>query len=151
VGLRQWLIIGALGSLLVGCESLSGPSRYETRVHGSVFDSAFRPLPGTRVEILDGPRAGASMSTGANGAFEFGGSARGAVRLRVSRDGFESATIATVWEPDPTWISLYLKSLEPTLPITPGSYTLTVTSHPSATGRAGISRFHSGATSGTAT
>jgi hypothetical protein len=108
-------------------------------VHGWVFDTAFRSLPGTRVEILDGPRAGASMSTGAGGAFEFGGSARGAVRLRAGRDGFESATIATVWEPDPTWISLYLKSLEPTLPITPGSYTLTVTSHPSATGRPGIS------------
>lgn len=137
--LRHWLIIGALGSLLAGCESLSGPSRYETRVQGYVFDTAFRPLPGTRVEILDGPRAGASMSTGAGGAFEFGGSARGAVRLRASRDGFESATIATVWEPDSGGISVYLKSLEPTLPITPGPYALTVTSHPSATGSGGVS------------
>jgi len=126
--------------MLVGCESLSGPSRYETRVHGWVFDTAFRPLPGTRVEILDGPRAGASMSTGVGGAFEFGGSARGAVTLRASRDGFESATIATVWEPgDSSRISLYMRSLEPTLPITPGSYTLTVTSHPTATGTAGVS------------
>ena len=81
--LRHLLIIGAIGSLLVGC-GLSGPSRHETSVRGRVSDTAFRPVPGTRVEILDGPRAGASMSTGANGQFEFGGSARGAVRLRAA-------------------------------------------------------------------
>ena len=64
-------------------------------------------------------------------------SARGAVTLRASREGFESATIVTVWEEDAHPISLYLKSLEPALPITPGSYTLTVTSHPSGHRRRG--------------
>ena len=43
--------------------------------------------------------------------------------MRASREGFESATIVTVSEEDTHPLSVYLKSLEPALPITPGSYT----------------------------
>ena len=134
--LRHLLIIGACGSMLAACELPFGPTN-KTHVLGSVRDTLTRPVPGAVVLILDGPQAGASTSADERGQFEFVSTASGAVRLRASRDGFEPATIATEWQPSdgsfyPTRggiaIHFNLRALEPALPITPGSYTLTVTS-----------------------
>ncbi len=134
--LRHLLIIGACGSMLAACELPFGPTN-KTHVLGSVRDTLTRPVPGAVVLILDGPQAGASTSADERGQFRFVSTASGAVRLRASRDGFEPATIATEWQPSdgsfsPTRggiaIHFNLRALEPALPITPGSYTLTVTS-----------------------
>ena len=131
---RHLLIIGAFGSMLAACELPFGPTN-KTHVAGSVFDTLARRVPGAVVLILDGPQAGASTSTDESGGFEFVSTASGAVRLRASRDGFEPATIATEWQPGTSLpqrggirFNLFLRTLEPELPITPGSYTLTVTS-----------------------
>jgi carboxypeptidase family protein len=127
--LRHRLIIGALGSTLAACGLLPfGPSN-NSHLDGWVHDTLSRPVPGTRIDILDGPQAGASATADQRGAFEFVSSASGAVRLRASRDGFEPATITAEWQPSIRLqtIDFVLRALEPPLPITPGSYTLTVT------------------------
>ena len=40
-------------------------------IRGTASDSAFRPLAGARVEILDGPQAGMSTTSDARGDFSF--------------------------------------------------------------------------------
>ena len=40
---------------------------------GHVLDTAFKPLAGVRVDVIDGPQAGASMVTGADGVFPLSG------------------------------------------------------------------------------
>jgi Carboxypeptidase regulatory-like domain len=129
--LRQVLIIGAVGSLLAACGWPFGPTGAETRVRGWVLDTLSRPVPGARIDILDGPLAGRSTNADGRGAFQLDGNVNGAVSLRASRDGFEAKTIAIVWQPPDSreqTITFFMKTLEPALSITPGSYTLTVTS-----------------------
>lgn len=95
-----------------------------------------RPVAGARIEILDGPLAGASTIADDRGAFEFVGTTTGRVTLRGSREGFASATISAEW----TMLGgayqsialIRLKTLEPDLPIVPGLYTLTFISDLSA-------------------
>jgi hypothetical protein len=105
----------------------------DTHVKGVVFDTLSRPLPGARVEVLDGPLAGQSTTADDSAAYVFTGNAGGAVRLRGSRDGFESQTISAVWQPRTSGqiFGIFLKTRESAVPITPGSYTLTVRSDPS--------------------
>ncbi len=131
--------VAAIGSLAIACDSVSGPTGGDkTYVRGGVSDKAFRPLPGARIEVLDGPHAGVTASSNAMGLFEFSGTTSGDVRLRASRAGFETATIDTAWRPANSilWASFQLKPIEPALAIEPGPYTLTVTSDlATATGR----------------
>jgi hypothetical protein len=128
--LRHLLILGVLGSTLVACGLLPfGPSN-KTHVLGHVYDTLSRPVPGARIDVVDGPQAGVSTTADARGGFEFVSTASGAVRLRASRDGFEPSTIAAEWLPSASLqtIDLTLRTLGPALPLVPGSYTLTVTS-----------------------
>ena len=102
----------------------------DTHVKGVVSDTLSRPLPGARVDVLDGPLAGRSTSADDSGAFLFVGDAAGAVRLRGSLDGFEPQTISAVWQQRTSgqMFGIFLKTLAPAVPITLGSYTLTVRS-----------------------
>jgi hypothetical protein len=137
------LIIGTLGSMLTACGSPSqpssalpglalpgsAPSNVETHIRGAVRDTAFRPLAGARIDILDGPLAGRRRLADENGAFEFVGTANGSVKVRAASDGFESETVTASWQPLTSfnWTSVLLKTLEPSLTFTPGPYTLTIT------------------------
>jgi hypothetical protein len=116
------------------------PSSLQTHIRGWVFDTVNRPVPGARIDILDGPLAGTSTIAADRGAFEFVGTASGFVRLRGSHDGFEAATIATEWTaPGGSYqpiAGITLKTLAPALPIALGSYTLTfISDRSTATGR----------------
>lgn len=128
--LRQLAAIAAIGIISIACDSLFHPTGDKTYVRGGVSDTAFRPVPGARIEVLDGPYAGATANSSEIGLFEFSGTANGAVRLRASRAGFETATIDAAWKPAIAilWASFLLKPIEPALAIEPGPYTLTVTS-----------------------
>ncbi len=42
-------------------------------IQGTVSDTAFRPLAGARVEVLDGPQAGLSTTANAQGEFSLTG------------------------------------------------------------------------------
>ena len=61
-------------------------------IHGTVNDTALRPLPGATVEVLDGPQAGMSTIVDANGSFSLSGTFDDATRFRASKEGHLDAT-----------------------------------------------------------
>lgn len=116
------------------------PSGVVPYLRGSVRDGVSRPVSGALVEILDGARAGASTTADELGGFTFTDGPTGAVTLRVSRDGFLPTTMTTAWSTNPmntVTTRVILKSVEPSLEIAPGAYTMTLISDPSASGWAG--------------
>jgi len=132
--LRKLATMAAIGSFAIACgSSVTQPGQQgdgtRTYVRGGVSDTAFRPLPGTRMEILDGRYAGATTSASESGFFEFSGTVSGRVRLRASRPGFETATLDATWGPATAiqWAQVRLKPIEPALTFQPGPYTLTIT------------------------
>jgi carboxypeptidase family protein len=60
----------------------------EFSVAGGVRDSAYRPLAGSKVEVVDGPRVGTAATTDQNGRFSFPGTFTGTVTLVASKDGY---------------------------------------------------------------
>src|SRR6476469_1202797 len=97
-------------------------------VAGTVYDSALRPLPGARVELLDGPQAGMSATSNAQGGFSLTGNVDDTTRFRASKEGYVTAT-ATI-QPfcdrcnPKRWVHLYLNMLDSPVAIA-GDYTLT--------------------------
>jgi len=71
--------------------SVPGASPTVSSIFGFVTDSGFRPLAGARVEVLDGPQAGASAIADASGQVTLSGTFDGATRFRASSDGHVSA------------------------------------------------------------
>ena len=69
----------------------------QTHIRGLVSDTVRRPLPGALIVVLDGPLAGATQLTDAEGKFELTGTAAGTATLRVSRDGFQTKTQSVLW------------------------------------------------------
>ncbi len=98
-------------------------------IQGSASDSAFRPLPGARIEILDGPQAGMSTIAGALGDFRFTATIDDATRFRASKEGHVPAVMTTrpcaACRPS-RWVHFYLDLLEPPVNLS-GDYTLTLT------------------------
>src|SRR4029079_18685054 len=68
------------------------PSNPDGFVRGSVSDTAFRPLDGAGVEVVDGPLAGMSTTADANGSFSLSGTFDDATRFRATMDGHPAAT-----------------------------------------------------------
>lgn len=95
-------------------------------ISGIVSDTAFRPLPGARVEALDGPRAGTTANANAGGEFSFPGTFDNATRFQASMQGHVAA-VATVDPRNPTrWINFYLALPEGSVNMA-GEYSLTIT------------------------
>src|SRR5438105_90244 len=65
----------------------SPPTPSRNGVTGTVNDTAFRPLGGARVEVVDGPQGGMSTTVDANGAFSLSGTFDDATRFRASMEG----------------------------------------------------------------
>ena len=76
---------------------VSSPPAGQTHIRGSVSDTVGRPLPGALVAVLDGPLAGTTKLTDAEGRFELTGTAAGAATLRVSLVGFQTKTQPVSW------------------------------------------------------
>jgi Carboxypeptidase regulatory-like domain len=100
-----------------------------THLLGVVEDSAFRPLTGVRVEVADGPQAGASAISTDHGSFEISGTSTGSVTLRATKDGFSTAKQNASWRAasDRQLVTMILEPLGPSLGIEPGNYTISVT------------------------
>jgi len=66
----------------------------DTVVDGYVYDSVFKPVAGAVVEVLDGPQAGLSATTGATGEFRLTGTASfdDTTRFRASSAGHVDST-----------------------------------------------------------
>jgi hypothetical protein len=70
-----------------GPTPLPQPQSTAILVNGYVSDSAFRPLAGAVVEVLDGPQAGLSATVTADGRFTLSGNFDDSTRFRASREG----------------------------------------------------------------
>jgi hypothetical protein len=138
-------VLGACGWVLivfaVGCGDRPSPSPTapggsssppagQTHIRGSVSDTVRRPLPGALVAVLDGPLAGTTKLTDAEGKFELTGTAVGTATLRVSRDGFQTKTQSVSWRTPTSGVGvdgfIQLDTLEPPIGLGPGDYTLTI-------------------------
>ena len=96
------------------------------RLSGSVYDSAFRPLGGVKVEALDGASAGISTTTSGSGDFALSGTFDESVTFRASKDGYVAAT--SMLKRNPTgglWLSFTLTVVAAPVAIA-GDYTLTL-------------------------
>lgn len=102
----------------------------QTHIRGSVSDTVRRPLPGALVAVLDGPLAGTTTLTDAEGKFELTGTAAGTATLRVSLDGFQTKTQSVAWRTSTSGAGvdgfIQLDTLEPPIGLEPGDYTLTI-------------------------
>jgi hypothetical protein len=104
------------------------PQPVGNQLAGLVFDSAFRPLAGARVEVLDGPQAGTSTMTDARGQFRLTGTFDDATRFTATKDGHIASTgtrspYCAACNPN-WWIHLLLAPVGPPVDLA-GNYTLT--------------------------
>jgi Carboxypeptidase regulatory-like domain len=70
---------------------LSPPVQVTVTVTGYVDDTTFKAMSGVVVDVLDGPQAGSSTVTDANGRFTLSGQFDQATRFRASKDGYPAA------------------------------------------------------------
>jgi len=94
-------------------------------VKGTVVDSADRRLPGARVEVIDGARAGRSAIADSTGDFWFAEPFYDLTLFRATHEGHIAATVS--WKsglPNRPWLLLKLGVVAPPVSIA-GDYTLT--------------------------
>lgn len=110
------------------------PQAIPLQLRGFVMDTAFRPVPGARIEVVDGASAGTSVIAGDAGEFVLSGMFHGATQFRAIKEGHEprtqpwSCAVAVCLGPNNAqpWLGFYLTVLEPTVNIA-GEYTLRFT------------------------
>jgi hypothetical protein len=104
--IRSVIALLVLAYSLAGCNSRSpvapaptsppgvsvAPPTTAYEVFGYVADTAFRPLAGVAVEVLDGPQAGMLLTSGAAGAFTYSATFGGSVTVRATKEGYITAT-----------------------------------------------------------
>jgi hypothetical protein len=134
--------------LHLGCGNPEPPNRptpladtptLEYRLSGRVVDTAYRPLAGSTVEVVNGSRAGTVATTDEAGRFSMPGLFTGTTTVRASKDGYvpETRTIPFPSDRLPPTIEavemqLYLQPLAPNANIA-GVYTLTLTADSACT------------------
>jgi hypothetical protein len=95
---------------------------------GYVIDTAYRAVGGATVTVVNGPLAGMSMTTNAEGRFTYSQVVTSAVTFRASKEGYvtgEAATRTSVPGGTP-WVYIQLEAVA--LPVNiGGDYTLTLT------------------------
>ena len=91
------------------------PTPAEIQLVGIVYDAAWRPLAGARVEVIQGPRAGLSTTADATGLFRLSGAFDGTTYLRATKEGHVAATLAPLpcagCSPNIRWAYFYLEAL----------------------------------------
>ncbi len=120
------------------------------QLRGYIMDTAFRPLAGARVEVVDGPSAGTTAVSGDDGQVVLTGTFDASTRFRASKDGHESRT--QPWNCSVAvclgaggaqpWLGFYLSVPEPAVNIA-GDYRLTFTADSTCTDLIEIARSRS--------
>lgn len=97
-------------------------------VFGYVADTAFRPLAGVAVEVVDGPQAGMLLTSGAAGTFTYSATFGGSVTVRATKDGYITATKGILANPSlgRAWIFFELAPIGQPVQAA-GDYALTIT------------------------
>jgi hypothetical protein len=106
------------------------PAASVVAMKGTVSDGAFRPIPGARIEVLDGSQAGATTITDSRGEFSFSGTIEDGTRFRATSDGY-SPSVETLQPPCAAcnphrWVNFVLNSITPSVNMA-GDYTVTFT------------------------
>jgi hypothetical protein len=111
------------------------PALQDFQLSGAVSDTANRPLAGSKVEVVDGSRAGTVATTDESGRFSMPGTFTGNITLRASKDGYIPET-RLLFRPGPplppgnaggAWgVAFHLEPLGPSANLA-GEYTLTLT------------------------
>ena len=96
-------------------------------LNGYVYDTAFRPVGGATVQLLDGAQAGASTQSDASGRFSFTGTFADPSTIHVSKDGYAAATETgkSNSSTGTIWAFVVLDQLAKPVDIT-GDYALTI-------------------------
>lgn len=141
-GTRTGIVLLVLAHGLAGCEGSRSsvpsaptpapapapvPPSSGIQVGGSVSDTAFRPLAGVRVEVLDGAQAGMSAMSDVTGQFSLTGTFDAATTFRATKDGYAAATRSWLRNTPSArpWLGFSLAILGPNVNIA-GDYTLTL-------------------------
>jgi hypothetical protein len=98
-------------------------------IWGTVYDTAFRPLAGATIEVLDGPQAGAKATTASNGEYELSGTFEPTTRFRAASDGYLPYTVVHPHG----YHDFYLVSSTPPVSIS-GEYEMTFVVDPDCVG-----------------
>src|SRR5215831_12566373 len=104
------------------------PAPSAVAMRGTVSDGVFRPIPGARIEVLDGSQAGATTVTDGRGEFSFSGTIEDNTRFRATSDGY-SSSVATLQPPcaqcNPSrWVHFVLNAATPSVNMA-GDYNVT--------------------------
>ena len=102
------------------------------QLRGFVTDTAYRPLGGARVEVVDGPSAGVAVVSGADGQFVLSGRFSATTQFRASKESHDTRTqswncsvaVCLGANNSQPWLGFYLSVHEPTVNIA-GDYRLT--------------------------
>jgi hypothetical protein len=103
---------------------------------GFVYDTAFRPVGGATVNLLDGAQAGASTQSNESGRFSFTGAFADPTTVRVSKDGYAVATETAKSNNSSTgaiWALVELDELARPVDLT-GDYALTIVANSACVG-----------------
>jgi hypothetical protein len=97
-------------------------------VLGHVADTAFRPMAGVKMVVLNGPEAGTEMVSDSEGRFSYTGTFGVTVSVRATKDGYADATqpVFPSTTSDLAWVSFRLAPLTPPTQVAT-AYTLTIT------------------------
>ena len=102
-------------------------------IYGYVDDTAFRPIAGVSIEIVNGPQAGTMTTSDASGRFSYDGTFAFPVALRASKDGYTTSTRTTLRPTDGhAYAGFSLASVTPPVAVA-GNYTLTISADPACT------------------
>ncbi len=114
-----------------------GPVVVPGQIRGTVQDSAIRPLAGAVVEVLDGPQAGATATTDAEGVFVLMATVDASTRFGITKDGYVTAIrppgFCEVCSPLKLFYIFVLESRTPSVNLA-GNYTLTFIADSACTG-----------------
>ncbi len=123
------IVVLILAGGVAGCSETrppTGPSPAPpVVVSGSVYDSAFRPLGGVKVEALDGASAGTSTITNGVGGFVLFGTFDESVTFRASKEGYVAGTATLKRNSGGLWLSFTLTVVAAPVAIA-GEYTVTL-------------------------
>ena len=95
-------------------------------LNGYVTDSAFRPIGGVRVEVVNGPDAGKALISDNDGVFSYLGSFPDRISMRATKAGYtdRTSTVFASATGNMAWVSFELSPVAPAAN-PEGLYTLT--------------------------
>jgi Carboxypeptidase regulatory-like domain len=105
-------------------------------LNGYVYDTAFRPVGGATVRLLDGAQAGTSAQSNETGRFSFTGIFADPTTMGVSKDGYAAASGTAKSNNSPSgaiWAFVVLDELARPVDIA-GDYSLTIVVDSACTG-----------------